>query len=194
MTAVARPLHLLENLDPDCGPTGACTGLERVPDVAGRPLQSSLCFHLIAALARKNCIIALCLKAASNRFFLRNVCFLCLTGVESRGTDRWVQPDGARCSLERSVPSLVTAGGRVAARLGPHSGRRGSPSFWLHGAQHFVFQEHEPEVGWAGAPWDGSCSSCRPISQTHPRFLGKVGQVPVSHLLSRWLADVRVWL
>ena len=40
-----------------------------------------------------------------------------------------------------------------------HWGRRGSPSLWLHGAQRFVFQEHEPEVGWAGAPWDGSCSS-----------------------------------
>ena len=51
--AVARPLHLLENLDPDCGPIGAHAGLERVPDVAGRPLQPSLCFRLIAALTGK---------------------------------------------------------------------------------------------------------------------------------------------
>ena len=92
-----------------------------------------------------------------------------------QGTDRWVQPGGARFSPGRSVPTLVTGSGRVAA--GPHWGRQGCPSLWLHGAQRFVFQEHESEVGWVGAPGDESCSSCGPISQTHPRFLGKVGRV-----------------
>lgn len=35
---------------------------------------------------------------------------------------------------------------------GPHWGRQGHPSLWLHGAQRFVFREHESEVGWVGAP------------------------------------------
>lgn len=64
VTAAARPLHLLENLDPDCGPTAACMGLERVPSVAGRPLQSSLCFHLIAALSRKKLYYCVVLKSS----------------------------------------------------------------------------------------------------------------------------------
>lgn len=64
VTTVARPLHFLENLDPDCGSTGACTGLERVPNVAGRPLQSALCFHLIAALARKKLYHCVVLKSS----------------------------------------------------------------------------------------------------------------------------------
>lgn len=33
--AVARSLHLRENLDPDCGPIRAHTGTEHVPGVAG---------------------------------------------------------------------------------------------------------------------------------------------------------------
>ena len=58
-------------------------------------------------------------------FLFKERVFLCLTGVESRGTDRWVQPGGARCSPGHSVPRLVTAGGRVAAR--PTVGEEGQP-------------------------------------------------------------------
>lgn len=143
---------------------------------------------------KKNCVIALCLllKAASKRFFLRNVCFLCLTGVESRGTDRWVQPGGARCSLGRSVPTLVTAGGRVAAR--PTLGEAGPPLPLAAWSPALCLSGARVRGGLGGCPRDESCSSCGLISQTHPRFLGKVGQGPLSRLLSRRQADFCVWL
>lgn len=123
--------------------------------------------------ARKNCIIALCLKAASNRFFKELVFPVSYWGGE-QGTDRWVQPDGARCSLERPAQPGDSRW-TVAARPGPHSGKVGQPSFWLHGAQRLSFRSMSPR--WAGQVplgWKLSLVQAN-CSQTCPRFLGEGG-------------------